>query len=245
LTESGLQACYGKAPPTAGLFYGLDTLLGVPMGPADPQDRSELSHPLFARFFDRFSRSLERELGPLREELLAGLSGRVLELGAGNGLSFQHYPSTVDEVVAIEPEPYMRAKAQRAAARASVPVLVRTGLAGQLDLQPGSFNAAVCSQVLCSVPDQHAALQELRRALRPGGQLRFLEHVGGHGIKARAQRTVDASGIWPRMFGGCHCGRDTVGMVRAAGFEMEKLTPISVGPPWLLSNPHVLGTAQS
>src|ERR1700693_2906033 len=90
----------------------------------------ELRHPLFARFFDRLSRVMEKDLGPFRDQLLAGLEGRVLELGAGNGINFAHYPQSVTEVVAIEPEPYLRGKASAAAAQAPVPVTVRPGLAG-------------------------------------------------------------------------------------------------------------------
>ncbi len=168
----------------------------------------------------------------------------MLELGAGNGINFAHYPASVQEVVAIEPEPYLRARAQVAAVRAPVPVTVRPGLAGELALEPGSLDAAVCSLVLCSVPDQDLAFQELRRLLRPGGQLRFLEHVRGSGrAKVRAQRILDGSGLWPRLFGGCHCSRDTLAVLRRTGFDIETVRTIDLGPSWLVSNPHVLGTA--
>src|SRR5579875_1643296 len=81
---------------------------------------AEVHHPLFARCFDRLSHALERELGRHRTELLVGLRGRVLELGAGNGINFGHYPAGVDEVVAVEPEPYLRARARAAAGAAPV-----------------------------------------------------------------------------------------------------------------------------
>lgn len=204
----------------------------------------EVRHPLFARFFDRFSRAVERDLSPVRDRLVGGLHGRVLELGAGNGINFRHYPASVQEVVAIEPEPYLRARAERAADQAPVPVSVRPGVAGELDLDPGSFDAAICSLVLCSVPDPDATLRELHRLLRPGGQLRFLEHVRGSGrAKVRVQRVLDGSGLWPRLFGGCHCGRDTVAGLRSAGFEVERVRTIDLGPSWLATNPHVVGSA--
>lgn len=203
----------------------------------------EVRHPLFARFFDRFCPSLEREVGPLRDELVEGLSGRVLEIGAGNGVNFSRYPQTVKAVVAIEPEPYLRAKAERAAAQAPVPVSVRPGLAGELDLEPGSFDAVVCSLVLCSLPDQGAALRELHTALRPGGELRFLEHVRGTKAKARVQGVMDGSRVWPALAGGCHCSRDTVASLRDARFEIRKLRSVNVGPGWMFTNPHVLGAA--
>jgi SAM-dependent methyltransferase len=189
---------------------------------------------------------MERGLGPVRDRLLAGLEGRVLELGAGNGMNFAHYPSTVREVVAVEPEPYLRSRAERAAALAPVPVSVRTGLAGQLGLEPGGFDAAVCSLVLCSVPDQRVALEDLRRSLRTGGELRFLEHVRGSGsVKRRVQRAVDRSGLWPAMVGGCHCGRDTETAIRGVGFEVEQVESINLGPSWLITNPHMVGVARA
>lgn len=207
--------------------------------------QGELRHPLFARLFDRFSRAAESELGPLRDRLVEGLRGRVLELGAGNGINFAHYPASAEEVVAIEPEPYLRAKAEQAAAQAPLRITVRPGLAGELDLESGTFDAAVCSLVLCSVPDQRTALQELHRLLRPGGQLCFLEHVRGHGRhKARVQRLLDASGVWPLFVGGCHCGRDTLAALRSTGFEIEKVRTLDLGPSCLVTNPHVLGRAR-
>jgi SAM-dependent methyltransferase len=205
----------------------------------------ELRHPLFARFFDRLSRLMERDLGPVRDQLLDGIGGRVLELGAGNGINFSHYPSTVTEVVAIEPEPYLRSKATAAAARAPIPVTVRPGLAGELGLDSESFDAAVCSLVLCSVEDPAAALSDLRRGLRAGGELRFLEHVRGQGsVKPKVQSGLDRSRIWPTMAGGCHCSRDTVASIRGAGFEVESVRAIDLGPAWLATNPHVLGRAR-
>src|SRR5947209_18482041 len=121
----------------------------------------DMRHPLFARFFDRLSHIMEKEIGRWREELLAGLSGRIVEIGAGNGINFSHYPDTVHEVVAIEPEPYLRAKAEEAARRAPVPVSVIAGLADELEIEGGSADAAVASLVLCTVPDQTRSLGEL------------------------------------------------------------------------------------
>jgi ubiquinone/menaquinone biosynthesis C-methylase UbiE len=205
---------------------------------------SDQKHPLFARFFDRLSRAMEKEVGRFREELLSGLSGRVLEVGAGNGINFSHYPATVEEVIAIEPEPYLRGKAEQAASAAPIPVTVRSGVADALELEDASVDAAVASLVLCSVPDQGSALAELRRAIRPGGELRFLEHVRAAGArKARVPNAADRSGIWPLVGGGCHCARDTVAAIRAAGFEVVHTRDLDVGPSWNITNPHVLGSA--
>jgi SAM-dependent methyltransferase len=206
----------------------------------------DVRHPLFARGFALFSRVMERELGEHRRELLAGLRGRVLEVGAGNGMNFPHYPPTVGEVVALEPEPYLRARAERAARRAPVPVAVRPGVADPLALADGEFDAAVACLVLCTVPEPRRALAELRRVLVPGGELRFLEHVRAEGAgKARLQAGADGSGLWPRLVGGCHCARDTVGAIRAEGFEVVDLRAFDLGASWALTNPHVLGRAQA
>ena len=203
-----------------------------------------VSHPLFARCFDRLSWLMEPEAAPHRGQMLAGAGGRVLEVGAGNGMNFRHYPATVDEVVALEPESYLRARAQAAAREAPVPVSVRDGVAGELPLEDRSCDAAVASLVLCSVSDQLRALAELRRVLRPGGQLRFFEHVRSDDTrKARVQTWLDRSGVWPRLGGGCHCARDTVDAITAAGFHVERLAQVMVGPAWVVTNPYVVGVA--
>ena len=125
------------------------------------------NHPLFARMYARASGRAERAgQAALRTELLAGAHGRALELGAGNGLNFAHYPAAVETVVAVEPEPFLRRRATEAAATAPVPVEVVDGVADALPAPDGAFDVAVASLVLCSVPDQAAALAELRRVLR-------------------------------------------------------------------------------
>jgi ubiquinone/menaquinone biosynthesis C-methylase UbiE len=207
---------------------------------------ADVSHPLFARFFAQLSRLMERELAERRRDLLAGLSGRVLEVGAGNGMNFRHYPHTVDEVVALEPEPYLRAKAERAARTAPVRVSVRAGTAYPLPFEGGSFDAAVTSLVLCSVPEPDAALAELRRALKADGELRFMEHVRSEqATMARLQRWADRSGIWPRLAGGCHCARNTVHAIASNGFRIEETESFGLGPAWGLTHPHVLGRART
>jgi ubiquinone/menaquinone biosynthesis C-methylase UbiE len=206
----------------------------------------DVHHPLFARFFDRLSGVMEREVGPRRAELLGGLTGRVLEIGAGNGINFRHYPSSVEEVIALEPEPYLRAKAERAASAASVPVTVRPGVAESLDMPDASFDAAVACLVLCTVSDQQRVLAELRRVLRPEGELRFLEHVRAPSAgKARWQRALDRSRIWPLIGGGCHCSRETSSAIEAAGFRIERVGSVDLGPSWGITNPHLLGRALS
>ncbi|MFJ8543713.1 class I SAM-dependent methyltransferase [Streptomyces sp. NPDC093586] len=179
-------------------------------------------HPLFARSYARFSTSAETRMGVsrVRERLLAGLSGRVIEVGAGNGLNFAHYPGTVSEVVAIEPERSLRRLAVDAALRAQVPVDVAPGTAEALPVKSEAFDAAVVSLVLCSVRDVPRALGELRRVLRPGGELRFFEHGRGGGrVMTFTQRALDRT-VWPALAGGCHVSRDPVAALRDAGFVL-------------------------
>ena len=203
-------------------------------------------HPVFARSWRIISRFMERDVGEYRGELLAGLSGRVIEVGAGNGLNFSRYPATTTEVVAVEPDAYLRRSAERAAAAADVDVSVHYGLAQRLPFADGEFDAAVASLVLCSVPEQGPALAELRRVLKPGGELRFFEHVRAEAPrKARIQRRLDRSGIWPLLGGGCHCSRETVAAIATAGFAVERVRRLEVGPSWSLSNPVMLGVARA
>jgi ubiquinone/menaquinone biosynthesis C-methylase UbiE len=204
----------------------------------------EVRNPVFARWFPVLARMMEREAGRYREEMLIGLTGRAVEIGAGNGMNFPHYPSGLDEVVAVEPEPYLREKAEEAAAGAPVPVTVVDAVGDELPFGDDSFDAGVACLVLCSVSDPAAALAELRRVLKPGAELRFLEHVRSPSPrKARVQRALDRSRVWPLMAGGCHCSRDTRTTIERAGFAIQESRPLNLGPAWGHTNPHVIGRA--
>lgn len=204
-------------------------------------------HPVFARFYGKFSPVMDERagIGAHRDELLAGLSGRVIEIGAGNGLNFAHYPGSVSEVVAIEPERRLRLMAAEAAVRAGVPVDVVPGAAEALPVKSEAFDAAVVSLVLCSVRDVRRSLAELRRVLRPGGQLRFFEHGLAEGpALASVQRALDRT-VWPLLFGGCHTSRDPLAAITAAGFELERYRRLTVPHTRVPtpSSPCFLGTA--
>jgi SAM-dependent methyltransferase len=184
---------------------------------------ADIERSRFARMYLKASGNAEqRGATEHRRRLLDGLAGTVVEIGAGHGLNFPHYPPAVTEVIAIEPEPTLRARATEAAADAPVPVRVLAGVADALPLENESIDAAVASLVLCSVPDQDHALGELRRVIRPGGELRFYEHVIPNCQPRRLLlQAADHSGLWPRIAGGCHPARDTTAAIERAGFEIE------------------------
>ena len=201
---------------------------------------------MFARMYARMARDFEAKgAAEHREEALAGLTGRVVEIGAGTGANFVHYPATVTEVVAVEPEAYLRDLAAQAAASAPVPVTVLDGMADDLPLDDAACDAGVASLVLCTVPDQAAALGELRRVIRPGGELRFFEHVRSESPRlARVQRAIDV--VWPRLGGGCHTNRATLDGIEAAGFTVEKLRRFTFRPSLVVAPtaPHIIGLAR-
>jgi SAM-dependent methyltransferase len=200
-------------------------------------------HPIFARFYARTGHLMEAEVADHRRKLLAGSAGLVIEVGAGNGLNFPHYPATVTEVLAVEPEPYLRRLALATARQAPAPIRVVGGSAEALPAKDATFDTAVASLVLCSVADLDRALAEIRRVLRPGGMLRFYEHVRGDAARlARWQDRLEHP--WGWLAGGCHPNRDTVESITAAGFrvvELDRFDLQTMPPP---VRPHVLGVAQ-
>jgi SAM-dependent methyltransferase len=182
---------------------------------------TEVSHPLFARFA-AFLASREGDVErDYRRETLAGLHGRVLEIGSGSGPNFPYYPDSVTELVSVEPEENLRAKALEAARESGRPIRVVDAVAERLPFEDGSFDAAVAVLVLCSVPNQAAALAELHRVVRPGGELRFYEHVIGSSRRVAALQRAMAPGL-AVIFGGCRADRDTGAAIEQAGFRMER-----------------------
>lgn len=181
---------------------------------------STVDNPFFARMWMALSSREPESMRQLRQENLAGLSGRVLEVGAGTGSNFVFYPTAVSEVVALEPEWRLAEKARVAAERAPVPVTVH---AATVEEYGGDelFDAVVCSLVLCSVEDPDAVLRQLFSRLRPGGELRYLEHIASDGARGRLQRFADAT-VWPRLSGNCHTHRHTEQTITTAGFQIAR-----------------------
>jgi ubiquinone/menaquinone biosynthesis C-methylase UbiE len=207
---------------------------------------TRVHHPVFARFYSWISPAMERAgVAEHRQRLLAGLSGRVIEVGAGNGMNFAHYPPEVTSVLAVEPERHLRDIARRTVEDAPVKIEVVDGVAERLPAEAAAFDAAVASLMLCSVPDQRVALGEMYRVIRPGGQLRFFEHVRADILwLQRVQRLLDAT-VWPVFFGGDQTGRDTAAAITAAGFTIERIDRFRFpeGRITLPSSPHILGVA--
>lgn len=190
-----------------------------------------VDNPFFARLWTAMSSREPESLRRLRRENLAGLTGRVLEVGAGTGTNFEFYPATATEVVAVEPERRLAVLADEAAARAGVPITVSTDTVEQFtDAQP--FDAVVCSLVLCSVDNPEAVVAQLFSLLRPGGQLRYLEHVAGVGARAGLQRAADAT-VWPRLLGNCHTHRHTEDTIVGAGFGITGARREWTFPAWV------------
>ena len=190
-----------------------------------------VDNPVFARIW-KFMVSHETPwLHDRRRENLDGLSGRVLEVGAGAGSNFVFYPDTVAEVVAVEPEPRLRAEAQKAASSAKVKITVVPSTVEAFD-SGEPFDAVVCSLVLCSVRNPEGVLRQLYSMLRPGGELRYFEHVASAGARGGLQRLADAT-IWPRLFGNCHTHRDTEQAIAGAGFQATESRRGHQFPAWV------------
>lgn len=189
-----------------------------------------VDNPFFARIWPFVASHEVEAIRALRRENLAGLSGRVLEVGAGVGTNFALYPATVEQVVALEPELRLTGRARAAGAEAPVPVAV-SGVTVEEFGGGEPFDAVVCSLVLCSVRDPAGVLKHLHSMLRPGGELRYLEHVATPGARGHLQRFVDAT-FWPRLLGNCHTHRDTEAVIAGAGFEVQTSRREFTLPAW-------------
>jgi ubiquinone/menaquinone biosynthesis C-methylase UbiE len=172
---------------------------------------------LFARFYDRgIAASEAAGLADRRRRLLAGASGRVLELGAGTGLNLAHYPPGIEQLVLTEPEAPMLARLRERAAGHDLRATVVGAPAERLPAADASVDTVVTTLTLCTVDDLEAALREVHRVLAPGGRLLFLEHVRADDERLARRQDLLAP-LWLRVGHGCHCNRATLAAIEAAG----------------------------
>jgi ubiquinone/menaquinone biosynthesis C-methylase UbiE len=176
----------------------------------------------FAALYDRGLKATEENgLREMRREVLSEASGRTVDLGAGTGVNLDLYPEAVSELVMVEPDPHMiKQLRSKAAGRGGVEILEASAQA--LPFADDSFDTAVFTLVLCTVPDPELALREAARVLKPGGKLLFIEHVraeeaGLAGWQDRLEKP------WRFLADGCHCNRDTVAMIEASPLKLERV----------------------
>jgi ubiquinone/menaquinone biosynthesis C-methylase UbiE len=181
-------------------------------------------HRWYAATYDFFTKLSSRHLEPLRRFAAGGAAGRVLEIGCGTGQNFDFYDwSRVESLIATEPDQFMLRRASERLSRSTGDVRSRVRLvqapAECLPFEDASFDAVVCTLVRCTVEDSVRAASELLRVLKPGGEVRFVEHVAGQGMVAMVQNLIQP--VWGWTSGGCHIDRDTEGTLREAGFDVH------------------------
>lgn len=195
---------------------------------------------MFSALYDRGLKGTEDAgLREMRRELLAGARGRTIEIGAGTGANLDLYPESVSDLVLAEPDPHML-KQLRSKARREIQIVEAP--AERLPFEDASFDTAVFTLVLCTVPDPDATLREVSRVLRPGGQMLFLEHVRAEdpGL-ARWQDRLEKP--WRFLGDGCHCNRDTVATIEASPLKLESAERGSLPKSPPLVRPLVRGAA--
>jgi ubiquinone/menaquinone biosynthesis C-methylase UbiE len=199
---------------------------------------------LMAAVYDGMMRGSEEAcLGQWRAELLRELSGSVLEVGAGTGATLSLYPKTVTRIVMCEPDPHMRRKLEEKRGRAPN-VEISAFSIQDLSFEENSFDAVVSSLVLCSVQDPQAALAQIRRVLKPGGRLVFLEHVAADGKPNRLKWQRRIEPVWKHLMGNCHLTRRTEAAIEAAGFRIERIQRESMRKALPVCRPSIRGIAR-
>ena len=201
---------------------------------------------LLAHFYDRMMAAPEQAcLSAWRKQLLAEVSGEVLELGAGTGASLPFYGPRVTRLVLAEPDPHMRRKLEeRLGSGLDGRAEAHAASAVALPFPDASFDVAVSMLVLCSVQDLEASLAELHRVLRPAGRLVFLEHVAADTNPGRLRWQRRLQPAWRLAAGNCHLARDTTAAIEAAGFTFETLQKESIRTAMPLARPSIRGVAR-
>ena len=198
-----------------------------------------------ARLYDGAMRAEEQAcLAAWRAELLGGLRGRVLEVGAGTGVNLAYYPAALDSLVLAEPDRHMRRRlAQRAAGDGRAGLTVSDAGASPLPFEDGAFDHVVSTLVLCTVTDLEGALGEIHRVLRPGGELHYLEHVGAAADSPLRRRQERWEPLWRWLNEGCCLTRDTGPAIAAAGFRLDQHTESVNTGGFAVTGPTIRGRA--
>ncbi len=176
-------------------------------------------HPVCAMFIDLMMRPMQ----VLRDKVIPEAQGRVVEIGCGTGMNFSRY-GAIEALYAVEPDPHMLKRARRRARGLRFPVQLDEAGAELLPYPDSFFDTAVVTFVLCTIPEPDAALREVRRVLKPGGRLLYVEHTRSRFSMASAlqDRVTPA---WKRIGGGCHLNRDSVSLIRSSGFTRLEVLP--------------------
>lgn len=163
-----------------------------------------------------------RELLPYRERVLSFARGRVLEIGIGSGLNLPFYGTQAEEIIGLDPVARLIAMAQGSTERSKTPVTFITGSAEAIPIDEHSIDTVVTTWTLCSIPNVVGALREMRRVLRPGGQLLFVEHglAPDDSVRKWQNRLTP---VWKRIAGGCHLNRPIGDLIESAGFGIARL----------------------
>ena len=200
------------------------------------------AHPITAAVYDRLVESTERTfLAALRARLLGSAQGKVLEVGAGTGRNFPHYSSSaINEIIAVEPDPYMRRRAEARVAAVGTTITLTAGTAESLPVSNQSIDTIVSTLVLCSVDDPDAAIREWRRVLKPLGTVFLIEHLRAEQPR-RAWVQDLITPVWRRIAANCHPNRETLGTISRGGFDFQESDRLALGAPWI--QPIVAGVA--
>ncbi len=197
---------------------------------------------LYAAAYDLFNGPAERAgLSEQRHDLLAQAAGATIEIGAGTGLNLPHYPPAVTRLALIEPDPHMRRRLRSRASRLGRDAEILDATADQLPFPDASFDTAVVTFTLCSVPDERAALNEITRVLAPGGRLLFFEHVRSADPRIAARQDKIP---FPYPLIGCHPNRDTLAAIEAAPLAVESVRAGELPKAPRIERPMIVGTAR-
>ncbi len=218
--------------------------ISLDMGTQDDRDNPlrapSLRNRLFAWFMERAGRKHDSLLVEQKQALFADLAGTVLEIGPGTGANLPYYPRGI-HWIGIEPNPWMHGYLRRRAAELGIEVDLRSGLAEQIELAPGSVDTVISTLVLCTVSDLEGVLGEIHRVLAPGGRFLFIEHVGA--VRGTWLRRIQGwiKPAWRVIGAGCEPDRDIPAALRAAGFERIDMDCFHLPVP--VVSPHVVGVA--